>query len=315
MKPYFLFKGITELAKEFSGNENIYLGIRPYGFHAGNQFPFMVYPHLLCSELEKLGKKAKFNFYLFLNDWEQDSLEGPDPKKYPFNVMPKNTTFQFAPSKEEGKSMVEYWEPIIVKNVKDALIEFPNVSIIPVRNSQMKKTPLMKKVVLDTIKNPRLVWDTLKKYSGKQMIDIPCTYCTAVCKNCHSAKTETIIKDKENISLRCLLCDSASSGNYDSFEYWLYHKPLALPRVAHYKIDLCITGLDHYNEGDFVSRQELFKSYDININYPKTLYTPTVLGRDGNQMGKSKKNDIYVDFKELLNINSIYLQDNVIKIG
>lgn len=313
MKPYFLFDGITQLAKELSGNENIYMGIRPYGFHAGNQLAFMVYPYLLCEELEKYGKNAKFNFHIFLNDWEQDSLEGPDLKKYPFNVTPKNTTFQFLPSEEKDKSMVEYWEPIIVKNVKEALADFSNVSIIPVRNSQMKKFPLMKNVIINTIKNPKLIWETLKKHSGKQMTNSPCVYCTAICKECNSAKTETVVEESK-ILAHCLSCNSKNIGNYDSFEYWLYHKPLALPRIAHYNIDLCITGLDHYNEGDFISRKELFKVYGIDLKYPKILYTPTVLGADGNQMGKSKKNDIYIDFQNLLTIYKTQIDKQVIHI-
>ena len=52
-KPYFFYSGIKELATTLSGKENIYLGIRPYGFHAGNKIPFVIYPMLLCEEMEK----------------------------------------------------------------------------------------------------------------------------------------------------------------------------------------------------------------------------------------------------------------------
>ena len=50
-KPYFFYSGIKELATTLSGKENIYLGIRPYGFHAGNKIPFVIYPMLLCEEM------------------------------------------------------------------------------------------------------------------------------------------------------------------------------------------------------------------------------------------------------------------------
>ena len=33
-KPYFFQDGINELSQELSGDENVFLGIRPYGFHA-----------------------------------------------------------------------------------------------------------------------------------------------------------------------------------------------------------------------------------------------------------------------------------------
>jgi hypothetical protein len=96
MKPYFLYDGIIELAQTLAGTENIYLGIRPYAFHAGNMVTMVVYPLLLCREIEKLGKEAQFNFFIFINDWEQDRLAGPDTKTYPFNIFPLNTTFQYA---------------------------------------------------------------------------------------------------------------------------------------------------------------------------------------------------------------------------
>ena len=44
MKPYFLHQGFLELASTLEGNENIYLGIRPYAFHAGNIVTMVIYP-------------------------------------------------------------------------------------------------------------------------------------------------------------------------------------------------------------------------------------------------------------------------------
>jgi hypothetical protein len=70
MKPYFLKEGIESLSDELLGVENIYLGIRPYGFHAGNATVFVGYPLLLCDALSKKGKIPRFTCYLFINDWE-----------------------------------------------------------------------------------------------------------------------------------------------------------------------------------------------------------------------------------------------------
>jgi len=80
MKPYFLHQGLLELAPTLEGGENIYLGVRPYAFHAGNIVAMVIYPLLLCEEVEKLGKKAQFSFFVFINDWEQDRLAGLDTK-------------------------------------------------------------------------------------------------------------------------------------------------------------------------------------------------------------------------------------------
>ena len=66
-KPYFFYSGIKELATTLSGKENIYLGIRPYGFHAGNKIPFVIYPMLYCEEMQRAGKIPAFNFFLFIN--------------------------------------------------------------------------------------------------------------------------------------------------------------------------------------------------------------------------------------------------------
>lgn len=55
--------------------------------------PFVLYPILLSEELKKLGKVPEFNIFIFINDWEQDKLAGPNVKMYPFNIFPENTTF------------------------------------------------------------------------------------------------------------------------------------------------------------------------------------------------------------------------------
>ena len=92
MKPYLYLPGLKKLVKKLRGNEKVHFGIRPYGFHGGNILSIIVYPYLLCKEFEKRGKGAKFNFTVSINDYEQDELDGPDIRKYPFNVYPKNTS-------------------------------------------------------------------------------------------------------------------------------------------------------------------------------------------------------------------------------
>jgi hypothetical protein len=307
MKPYFHYKGICELAKKLNGNERIYLGIRPYGFHAGNATTMVIYPLLLCREIEKLGKMPHFTFYVFLNDWEQDSLDGPDPKLYPFNVMPKFTTWQYVKDPVDEKlGIVDFWERVIVNNVNLVKHYFPNVNVISSRNSEMKYYPEMKDCIYKTINNPELILNILKKYTNKEILDMPTFYASAVCPYCHAARGITSgVKEQNSIFHKCNFCGKNSDGKYEDFDYWLYHKPLALPRIAAFNIDLCITGLDHYDEGDFTVRQKLIEAYGLNSSRhpnPKTLYASSIYGIDGNLMGKSKGNAKLIDMDKLINL-------------
>ena len=303
MKPYFFSEGIKELSATLTGKENIYLGIRPYGFHAGNELPFLVYPWLLCNSMIKLGKIPKFTFHLFINDWEQCQLSGPDPKEFPFNVYPLDTTFQFTHSMEDPSvNIVDYWQPIIEKNVREMLVEFKSVKVKAIRNSHMKNFKEMKSILIKTIANPKLVSDVLAKYSTGRVLDWSLLYGIAICPKCKTAQGLTEVIKEDQIRHFCKKCFEIQNGKYEDFEYWFYHKPLALPRIMKYKIDLCITGADHYKEGDFVVRQKLFEAFGENVKVPQTLYTESVYGKDGEMMGKSKGNHFFIDPKELIKI-------------
>jgi len=302
MKPYLYYDGLLSAAESLTGKENIYLGIRPYGFHAGNMMPFVVYPLLLCRQMEKLGKKIKFNFYIFINDWEQDKLDGPDPKTYIFNVYPQKTTFQFTPSSEDPtKTVVDYWEPIIYKGVSQLKKYYPDISIKVVRNSSMKNDPVMKYCLIKTIKSPELIADIFRKNTDKTVLDKPLQYAMAICPKCHWAKGQTFV-DGDNIIHQCSNCGQKSTDQYSNFEYWFYHKPLAIPRLEIYNIDLCITGADHYSEGDFIVRQKLIDYFGYKTKYPQTLYTPVVFGKNGLVMGKSKNNTGILPLDDLVKL-------------
>jgi len=315
MKAYFFQDGIKQLAQEVTGKENIYLGIRPYGFHAGNMLPFVLYPVLLSEELKKLGKEPKFNLIIFINDWEQDGLAGPNIKMYPFNIFPKNTTFQYVLDPENNNTnIVDYWEPIIVENVKQVQLLFPEVKVKSVRNSKLKNHPIMKKHLLFTIQNPQVVANLLRKYTNKKVLDKPLSYAMAVCPKCKKAKGKTSYKSGK-IYHSCFSCGETTFGEYQDFDYWFYHKPLALPRLEIFDIDICITGSDHYDEGDFIVRQELIKKYGSGAKFPKTLYTQIVLGRDGDTMGKSRGNAEMVSLEELTDLFNKYPNQKTIQIG
>ncbi|MFA4827364.1 MAG: hypothetical protein WC596_03920 [Candidatus Shapirobacteria bacterium] len=302
-------------AQNLTGKENIYLGIRPYGFHAGNMMPFVVYPLLLCRQMEKLGKQIQFNFYIFINDWEQDKLDGPDPKTYIFNIYPQKTTFQFTYSVEDpSKTVVDYWEPVILKRVNQLKKYYPKITIKAVRNSSMKNHPLMKRCLLKTIEHPELLADVFRKYTDKVVLEQPVQYAMAICPKCHLAKGSTFVRGN-NIIHKCENCYQESTGKYQDFEYWFYHKPLAIPRLEIYNIDLCITGADHYSEGDFIVRQKLIDFFNSKAKYPQTLYTPIVLGRNGLVMGKSKNNTETIPLKKLIKLVTNSPFDSTIQIA
>lgn len=304
MKPYFYYKGVCELARKLKGTENVYLGVRPYGFHSGNSTTLVAYPILLCRELEKNGKKARFNFYVFLNDWEQDSLDGPNPKLYPFNILPKYTTWQYVRDPmDKSRFIVDYWEKIIVYNIQSIKYYYPLVKIFPKRNSEMKNMPELRKCVLKTLENPNIVYKILKENTNKQLLDSPIAYSSAVCRFCQAARGNTKIEYSPlKIVHDCSICGAETQGRYEDFDYWLYHKPLALPRIEAFNIDLCITGSDHYNEGDYTIREKLFKAYGLKRLQPTTLYTQIVFGSDGNIMGKSKGNAKLIDLDKIIHL-------------
>jgi hypothetical protein len=300
-KPYLLMDGLKEIAQGFTGTENIFLGIKPYGFHAGNKIPFVAYPILLCEELERHGKKAKFNFFVFINDWEQTRFdpEKTNWKEFPFNVIPQFTTFQFSKDKTHD---VDYWENVICSAVHEIKEHFPNVSIKCVRNSSMRDLPIMKEVVLKTIKSPDLLGNIMSNLGFPLHKNFPYTYCNPICPKCTSARTVATITKDDNISLTCSDCGHRGIYEYHDLYYWLYHKILALPRIKYFDIDLCISGLDHYKEKDFDSRYALYDAYGIKMKPTYILYTPALHGTNGLQMGKSRNNCIDIETEKLLSL-------------
>jgi hypothetical protein len=292
--PYYYYEGVRLLARQFRGDENIYLGIRPYGFHAGNLLTLVFYPMLLCEELKKLGKTPRFNFFVFINDWEQDELDGLDPKKYPFNIYPKNTTLQYLNNHLGGK-VLDIWFPVINSHVSIIQKSYPDTHIELVKNSDLKHNPRMKYYLLETIKRPEELGNLFQKNSEHVVLDSPRSYAMAVCPVCQKSRgfsRVSISKGKDYIVHKCEICKHEIVEDYEYFDYWFYHKPLAIPRLEIFKIDLCITGSDHLKEKDFGIRNELIRFFGAKIKPFKTLYAPLVLGPDGNKMGKSHKNCI-----------------------
>ncbi len=312
MKPYLYFRGLKKLVKDINGDETIHLGIRPYGFHAGNAMALIVYPYLLCKYLKIEGKKLNLKFIFSINDWEQDWLDGPDPRKYPFNIYPKNSSLQFIPD-EMGchASITDHWQPIIERNVSSLKKKYSGISIKFIRNSNLKKNPLYNSLLLETIKNPLDQAKIFEKYSGKEVLEAPIQYAGAICRKCHRSHGKTSVFGNERIEWVCDECNFSIRDNFKNFDYWWYHKPLLLARMKVFKIDITVSGGDHYNEGDFLIRKTFIKKYAPDVREPKMLFTPTVLALDGQKMSKSRNNTAYANIKELIAVSDGYMQSDI----
>lgn len=303
-RPYLYLDGLKNLANDLIGNEKIHVGIRPYGFHAGNVLTIISYPKILCEEFKiKHDKEPEFNFILSINDWEQDALDGPDYKKFPFNIYPKNTSIQMIHSDASSSiKMTDYWEPIIENVFKYSLRDFPNLKINLFRNSSLKNTPAFKELLIETIKNPKKQYEIYKQYSKFEFLDSPILYGGVICTKCTSSHGFTNIYN-DKILWKCIECGISEEKNYEEYEYWWYHKTLLVARMKHFKFDVLLSGGDHFNENDFQIRQALFREFIPEIKIPKMFFGAIVLSNiDGKRMSKSKDNSLFVDIEKLYDV-------------
>lgn len=299
-KPFLYFEGLKKLANEVCGDETIHIGIRPYGYHAGNDIALIVYPLLLCKYVEELGKKAQFTFFYSINDMEQDNLDGPDFRKYPFNIFPQNTSLQHTTIEGSDIAITDYWQPIIERRVHDALKNFPNITLSFVRNSSLKDHPFFKKILIETLQHSHKQLEIYKKYSVKEILAGPTQYTGAICGKCESAHGFTHISKDGYVFFSCLKCEEKTEGGYEIFDYWFYHKPLLIARLKIFGVDITLSGGDHFHEGDFEMRNALIDTFAPEIKKPIMLFTPTLLALDGEKMSKSRSNAKSVDIDKFI---------------
>jgi len=289
-QPYLYYCGLKQLASEMRGDEKIHMGIRPFGFHAGNILALVAYPFLLCEALEALQKHVNVEFIISINDYEQDALAGPDIRAFPFNIYPEFTSLKFAKDPNTGHIYVDHWQPIIEKNLLELKKYFPNVQFNFIRNSELKSEPEFKRLLLDTI----------RKLTGKIVLDEPLQFAGILCPTCHAAAGKTTVTD-ERISWKCDHCSYQCDGVYEDFDYWWHHKPLLIARLKIYQVDITLSGGDHYQEGDFEVRQGFIDRYYSNFKTPKMLFTPIMIAENGLKMSKSRKNMKFASARALIN--------------
>ena len=292
--------GIAALAKTLNGGESIHIGIRPYELHAGNKLAIIVYPILICEELRRLGKSPRFTFLLSLNDWEQRVLVGTNIYEYTYDVKPLDVTIQYAKESDNKTLTAPFWGGRIIEEMAEITRRFPDVTVKPFFNSDLHNTDAMKTVVLQTLIHADEIKELMLRTTNKATDGSLTMFAASVCPSCHDANTDTQIQD-DTLSVSCSACGHVTSGIYEDFMYWLHHKPLFAARWKAFGFTHSLSGGDHLAEGDVEVRRALY-SYFFNEQPPKLdmIFSPILLGADGNKMSKSRDNYFDATVDELL---------------
>lgn len=290
---YLYNEGLDKLVNDVSGSERIHMGIRPFGFHAGNLVSLYVYPYLFCEKVEKIGKPVNFIFFVSINDYEQDELDGPDYKKYSYNIYPKSTTLGYLKDPLMCHELnIDHWFPLIKSSISKLKDRFPDIQIYFVKNSELKNDLKFKEILTSTINNPIEQLDIYKRFTKKEILPSPIQFAGVVCPLCKKTKGKTTLDQVNDgyIKWECITCGISLNQPYTNFDYWFYHKPLFTARLSIFNIDIAFSGDDHFSDGDFHIRQEFIKKFNPSLKVPKMFFAPLVLTEDGNRMSKTQKN-------------------------
>lgn len=303
-EPFVGSEGINKLAGTVTGAENVFLGVRPFGFHAGNMTSMLAYPLLLCEAVQAKGITPSFKFHVFLNDYEQNGVRGHDLAPNVVNdgnVYPADTTLQYARHSEGNCSVTDYWAPVIKANLDQIAQIHPGTTIQYIRSSEIKPHPTFRDVVYETFKRAEDIANIAEEATGLR-VHRPADYCRPITPCCHTPTREFQITDNLSFDIQCSPCDYQGVHSYEELDFWLNHKPLALPRISIFGIDLCITGIDHLYAGDFKARPKLLKMMGVPHHPFHTLYAPLLLREDGMKMSKTDGNSGYLALPDLLSI-------------
>ncbi|MFA6268523.1 MAG: hypothetical protein WCW13_05410 [archaeon] len=316
-KTYLCWKGLQQVAKEAKGDERISIGIRPYGFHAGNELTLFVYPWHLCNLVQKLGKEPKFTFFISLNDTEpeglkylyEDSTTGYYYKKedlilteevpFEYNIFPKNTSFQYTTDPEGCcKSMAEHWSKLIKQKVLRLKKDFPLINITFIDSSSTTNTPAYKKALKLIISRPEILGNIVNEYSKVCFEKDWLSWAGAICPNCHSAQGKTTIS-KETVTFECEYCGQSYSGDIEKTSFWMHHMLLLAPRLKLFNIDLFFRGYDHYSCNHIPINEKLYKELYSEHPKVKTIVPPLIIRPDGRKMSKSRSNEKTINTQKL----------------
>jgi lysyl-tRNA synthetase class I len=299
METYRGWSGLTDLASQLTGDESIHVGIRPFGLHAGNVLSIVAYPYLLCEALADRGTTPRFQVYLSINDWEQDAPHGPDPVRYPYNIVPKLRTLQFA--EDAVGPVCDQWAPRIVSAYSLLLRDYPHVHLAPIRNSSLRDRPVFRELIRTTLQRGRQIGMILKRFGRfPVLLDPEPIYASAVCPKCLSARGNTIFGEDLEVTFNCTVCGSASRAHYEGFQYWWHHKPMFVGRWYELGFDIAISGGDHFDDNDALLRDEIRKVLGMPPRSLKMLFAPTLTDSSGTKISKSAHNEVQLAAESLI---------------
>lgn len=299
--------GISSVAHEVCGTERIDMGVRPFGFHAGNIASTIVYMELLCRKTAQLGKDVNFHVSFCLSDTEQHIITGhpnaPD-KDDEANIYPKGKTLQYTESVCEGVTVVDAWKPLYKVALETLTKKWPGISWDMYKTSQLVHNETFLDILTRTIHDPDPITSIIESATGKK-VHKPADFVRAVCPWCNIPASKTTISPKKQIKLECSDCLRRGTFLPENLDYWTHH---AIAIVGEWacleKYDIGICGYDHYAIGSERLWLGLAKHFGCEEKILDTLrlYSPLVLSYDGRKMGKSNGNMCYADIDKMANI-------------
>ncbi len=304
---YVGWQGLIQASKEMHGSETMGIGIRPFGFHAGNMTSIVAYPILLCEEMRKLGKEPHFDLHCFLNDIEQHSIVGheKDPDNDDeANIYPAGKTLQFtlAPDGFEG-SVVDYWQPLITNGVMEITKRFPCVRLSIHKTSDLKKMPIFTDIVHKAIVFADEIADLTEQHLCMP-VHRPADFVRAVCPACKvPAKNTKNAEEVGSVFLECQKCGKELVAPIDKLDWWLQHRIVTLPKLlVGSGFDVWMMGFDHYEQKETPVRLALAKMFGITAKNYTAIHAPLIHSFDGKKMGKSNHNVAYAALEDLLSL-------------
>lgn len=302
---YVSLTGLKNISSILRGDETMGIGIRPFGFHAGNMASIVAYPIILCEMMRLARKEPAFDIHCWLNDIEQHAIIGHD--KDPdhddeANIYPRGTTMQFtpAPGGFEG-SVVDYWGPMIQNGVLEIQRRFPNIRMSFHRTSELKSSPTFEHAVLKAIEHADTIADITQSHLNMP-VHRPAEFVRAICGSCTTPVPRTEATADHLIKTDCPRCGHQAIGPVSSFDWWLMHRVLTMPKLSAVEggFDIWMMGYDHFQERETPVREILGKLFEIKVKNYTAIHGPLILAPDGRKMGKSNGNVAYVPLDDLL---------------
>jgi lysyl-tRNA synthetase class I len=293
--------GLRELAGRLRGDETVHVGIRPFGLHAGNVLGIVAYPHLLCRALRDLGKSPQVRLIVSINDWEQDAPSGPDPVRYPYNIVPRGSTFQFSRTASDC-AIVDLWEPRIKEAYIPIMREFTGVQVEFRRTSVLRSDPRTGWFLARTLNLQARIGGCLNELSAFEvLLDGPLLFASAVCPECFAARGKTAFLDDDTVvDFACVSCGYANIRPFQTFDWWWHHKPMFLARWYLWGIDVSLSGGDHLVDGDAAIRDALRTVFDLEDRRLLMLFAPMLVDDAGVKVSKSARNEITIPYNQIL---------------